>query len=279
MTDEKASKKRSIKFKYRSTVSVSERRTKILNVHLCNSETLHHTTISKIGDSAFAIQVHSEDLLSCDDVARETRSSFHRNGVLCIRSDRPYIEEGFEAIVKRATKLEVKEQIAKTTDGETVIYGRRFQKLNQGKTLDRGRYNFFAHFHTDDSYVETPALATALYGQTLPPSGGGDTEFISMAEAWKLLPTKTRSDIENNNLRVIHGVDNRGAFPPRESPNIPTTGPLAPIARLPDVFHKIRSIHPVSHLPALYFDLDRAKTVAGMSEDEGKQFLSQLQSW
>mmetsp|Transcript_33911 Transcript_33911/g.41794 ORF Transcript_33911/g.41794 Transcript_33911/m.41794 type:complete len:80 (+) Transcript_33911:135-374(+) len=76
MTDEKASKKRSIKFKYRSTVSVSERRTKILNVHLCNSETLHHTTISKIGDSAFAIQVHSEDLLSCDDVARETRSSF-----------------------------------------------------------------------------------------------------------------------------------------------------------------------------------------------------------
>lgn len=45
--------------------------------------------------------------------------------------------------------------------------------------LDDRRPGLFVTFHTDDSCVERPALASVLHARALPPWGGGDTTFIT----------------------------------------------------------------------------------------------------
>jgi taurine dioxygenase len=71
-------------------------------------------------------------------------------------------------------------------------------------------------------------------------------------------------------LRALNRYNNGGAFPPRVSAE-------GPFEALIDVAHPIVRAHPVTGAPALYIDLDRATSVEGMVEAEGRQLLSFLQ--
>src|SRR5262249_17180512 len=67
-----------------------------------------------------------------------------------------------------------------------------------------------------------------------------------------------------------HAYNNHGAFPPR-----PAAG--GPLERLIEVSHPIVRAHPETGVPALYFDLDRACYIEGLSVDDGRALLQDLQ--
>jgi taurine dioxygenase len=51
-------------------------------------------------------------------------------------------------------------------------------------------------WHTDHSNLAAPPKATTLYAIDLPPSGGGNTEFISMALAYEALSDQMKEKIQ-----------------------------------------------------------------------------------
>jgi taurine dioxygenase len=71
-------------------------------------------------------------------------------------------------------------------------------------------------------------------------------------------------------LRAHNCYNNGGAFPPR----VAAQGPLEAMV---DVEHPIVRAHPVTGGPALYIDLDRATSVVGLEEAEGRALLQLLQ--
>ena len=88
----------------------------------------------------------------------------------------------------------------------------------------------------------------------LPSGPGGDTCFIDMRAAFRLLAPELQASLLGR--RAGHSYNNRGAFPPRVSAE-------GPFEQLVDVAHPIVRAHPVTGAPALYFDLDRATHVEG----------------
>lgn len=208
----------------------------------------------------------------------ELRGLLAEHGVVCLRFDRPLTGAEFESIATMIARI--KDPVGRTRDGRVLRYNDRRQIIDAGYVLPEesrfGRHSaggdvvrpgLFEFLHTDDSFVKEPA-ATILHARRLPPSGGGDTRFIDMRAAFEMLEPALRAQLLG--LRVVHAYDNRGAFPPRAS----ATGPLADLV---DVAHPIVRAHPISGVPALYFDLDRATHVAGLAEAEGRALLQQLQ--
>jgi alpha-ketoglutarate-dependent taurine dioxygenase len=126
----------------------------------------------------------------------------------------------------------------------------------------------FEFFHTDDSYVERPASVTVLHARALPTSGGGATSFLDMRAAYELLDAGERDALIGRH--ALHAYNNNEAFPPRRSAR-------GDLERLVTVAHPIVRAHPVTGVPALYFDLDRACYVEGLDLAEGRVLLQSLQ--
>jgi taurine dioxygenase len=174
--------------------------------------------------------------------------------------------------------------VGRTKDGGTLRYGDECQIVDAGFVLtdelraelgdvsfgglDRNRPGLFETFHTDDSYTERPAQATVLHARELPKNGGGATWFLDMRAAYRSLEPAMRRSIVG--LRARNRYNNGGAFPPR----IPAEGPFEALV---EVAHAIVRAHPVTGAPALYLDLDRATSVEGMEESEGRELLRFLQ--
>lgn len=203
------------------------------------------------------------------------------HGVLCIRFAAPLDD----AAARRVAAMigPIKDPIGRTRDGGEIRYAEDRQVIDSGFVLseemraalgdlslggDGKRPGLFEAFHTDDSYVERPAIATVLHARALPPSGGGDTCFIDMRAAYRSLDRARQQSIVG--LRAVHAYDNRDAFPPRPSAR-------GPLEVLRDVAHPIVRAHPLSGEPALFFDLDRATHVDGVPVDEGRRLLQALQ--
>ena len=55
--------------------------------------------------------------------------------------------------------------------------------------------NFGGVWHTDTTYLETPAAGASLYALELPPVGG-DTIFCNMAAAYQALPNNVKQEID-----------------------------------------------------------------------------------
>lgn len=214
-------------------------------------------------------------------VCDELRHALWQHGVVCVRLDDPLSDEEARALTAMIGAL--KDPIGRARDGSTLRYGDDRQDIDSGFVLtddlrsqlgdvslggDTVRPGLFESFHTDDSYTECPAAATVLHARTLPRSGGGDTCFLDMRAAFRLLDPVLRDRVVG--LHAVHAYNNRGAFPPRAS----ATGPLEALA---DVAHPVVRAHPVTGTPALFFDLDRATHIEGMAEDKGRSLLQALQ--
>jgi alpha-ketoglutarate-dependent taurine dioxygenase len=220
------------------------------------------------------------------DAANEERRSRLRDlltayGVVCIRLQRALTAAEFYTLGSMLGL--VKDPVGRGRDGARLRYSEQRQTIDAGFVLtdemrrarggtsvggDEVRPGLFEFFHTDDSFVECPAAATILHARALPPSGGGDTCFIDMRGAFRLLPHADQARLVG--LRAVHSYNNRGAFPPRAS----ASGPLEALV---DVSHPIVRAHPISGEAALYFDLDRATHVEGLPTAEGRALLQSLQ--
>ena len=209
------------------------------------------------------------------------RDALWKHAVICVRLSAAMTDEEARALASMIGP--VKDPIGRTRDGGLLRYNEERQIIDAGFVLtdelreqlgdlnfggDSLRPGLFETFHTDDAYTERPAAATVLHARELPSGPGGDTTFIDMRAACRLLDPARRARLVG--LRAVHTYNNRGAFAPRVSAE-------GPYEALVDVTYPIVRAHPVTGGPALSFDLDRATHVEGMPIDEGRALLRELQ--
>jgi taurine dioxygenase len=209
------------------------------------------------------------------------RAALADHAVLCLRFAAALTDDEARAVASMFG--EIKDPIGRTRDGGTMRYGEDRQIIDSGFVLtdelreqlgdvkfggDSVRPGLFETFHTDDTYTECPAAATVLHARELPSGPGGDTCFMDMRKAYRLLDASLRTQLVG--LQVAYAYNNRGAFPPR----VPAEGPFEQLA---EVSHPLVRAHPVNGRPALYLDLDRATNVEEMPEAEGRALLQSLQ--
>jgi taurine dioxygenase len=210
------------------------------------------------------------------------RAALAKHAVVCIRQPEALDDAGLRAIAQIFGPI--KDPIGRTKDGGTLRYSEERQIIDAGFVLtdelraelgdlnfgglDTQRPGLFETFHTDDTYTENPAAVTVLHARELPHHGGGPTWFLDMRAAYRLLEPGLRQRIVG--LWALNRYNNGGAFPPR----IAAAGPFEALV---DVAHPIVRAHPVTGSPALYIDLDRATSVEGMDETDGRTLLRSLQ--
>ncbi|MBS0224004.1 MAG: TauD/TfdA family dioxygenase [Proteobacteria bacterium] len=122
-------------------------------------------------------------------------------------------------------------------------------------------------WHTDDSYMVTPAKATLLHSIELP-SHGGMTWFCNMHSVYEALPEATRRRIDGK--RAIHAYDTQRAR------NRPSQRTAQEIAETPDVEHPLVRTHPETGRRALYLNFNRLDRIIGMERAESDALLDEL---
>ena len=209
------------------------------------------------------------------------QNALWKHAVICVRLSRAMTDDEARALASMIGP--VKNPVGRARDGGMLRYSEERQIIDAGFVLtdelreqlgdlnfggDSLRPGLFETFHTDDAYTERPAAATVLHARELPAGPGGDTSFIDMRAAYRLLSRTQQKRLIG--LRAVHCYNNRNAFPPRVSAE-------GPFEALVDVDYPIVRSHPVTGEPALYFDLDRASHVEGMGTGEGRALLQELQ--
>lgn len=232
---------------------------------------------------AVEVRGASPDAASGDDaVGTALRTALAHHAVLCLRQPEALEDDDLRAIARLFGPI--KDPVGRTKDGDALRYSDERQIVDAGFVLtdelraelgdlnfgglDAQRPGLFETFHTDDSYTEKPASATVLHARALPSDGGGPTWFLDMRAAYRTLGPRLQQRLLG--LRALNRYNNGGAFPPRVAAE-------GPFEALVDVTHPIVRAHPVSGEPALYIDLDRATSVEGMEEGEGRALLQRLQ--
>jgi alpha-ketoglutarate-dependent taurine dioxygenase len=215
------------------------------------------------------------------DVGAALRSLLAERGLLCLRLPAKLTDDQLQAVVRMFGPI--KDPVGVDRDGHELRYSDARQVIDSGFVMtdelreqlgggslggDDVRPGLFEHFHTDDSYVPTPASVTVLHARALPSGPGGATSFLDMRAAYAQLPDEERASLLG--LRARHEYDNRDAFPPRAS----ASGPLD---QLVPVAHPVVRAHPVTGVAALYFDLDRACGIDGMPDADSRPLLQHLQ--
>ena len=134
------------------------------------------------------------------------REALSQCGVVCVRSSTARSDAEMRALASMIGP--VKDPVGRTRDGAMLRYGDDRQIIDAGFVLtdelraelgdvsfggDSLRPGLFETFHTDDSYTERPAAATVLHARELPVGPGGDTCFIDMRAAFRLLDARAAS--------------------------------------------------------------------------------------
>ena len=109
------------------------------------------------------------------------------------------------------------------------------------------------HFHSDQSCAPAPPPASILYLHTIPPDGGGDTQFASMYTAYDTLTPRMKAYLEG--LTATH--DGTRVF-----------GAGTPVSVHPVVIR-----HPESGRKALYVNTDFTARINDLPPLEGERIL------
>jgi taurine dioxygenase len=123
-------------------------------------------------------------------------------------------------------------------------------------------------FHTDHSNYPAPPKATVLYGIAIPPSGGGDTEFVSVQAAYDDLSETMKRRIAG--LTAMHAY--RGARYDRKATDL--TPEL--LAATPSAAHPIVRRNPDNGRIGLYLSPNRVTGIPGMADDKAFALLAEL---
>ncbi len=137
-----------------------------------------------------------------------------------------------------------KSTISKPTDNPLV---RKFHYDENSKVISG------ENFHSDQSCAPMPPLGTILYNHTVPPDGGGDTQFASMYAAYDALSPKMKTYLEG--LTATH--DGTRIF-----------GPGTPVS-----VHPVVVRHPESGRKALYVNTDFTTRINDLPPLEADRLL------
>jgi taurine dioxygenase len=128
------------------------------------------------------------------------------------------------------------------------------------------------YFHTDYSYLEVPARATALYSIQVP-SKGGDTLFADQYAAYEDLSSSMKKQIES--LIALHHYGNRDDLD-RSSRTVASVLTEEQEGKMTWVRHPVARRHPITGRKALYAVSGSSFGIEGMPEDEALDLLDEL---
>lgn len=123
------------------------------------------------------------------------------------------------------------------------------------------------HWHTDGSWRDRTGLATMMYAETVPDSGG-ETHFCDMYRAVDWLGDAWRERLQG--MKAVHNLDfsrtrRHGEDPMTEEQK----------AKVPPVAHPILRTHPETGRTAIFLG-DHAEYIEGMDYDEGRALIEEL---
>jgi taurine dioxygenase len=122
-------------------------------------------------------------------------------------------------------------------------------------------------FHTDHSNYKAPPKATILYGIDIPKSGG-DTEFVSVQNAYDELSDDIKRRIAG--LRAIH------AYKSQRDLHKSTVLSARALAETPHALHPLARLNPDNNRIGLYLNPGRVTGIEGMGEDEAFDLMDKL---
>lgn len=218
----------------------------------------------------FALEASGVDLARplSDRAFREIEEAFFTGQVLVFRAQKLTAREFLE-FARRFGPPEphVVDQFHHPEYADILILSNVVRDGKPAGLADAGTY-----FHTDYSYLETPARATMLYSIEVP-RAGGDTLFANQYAAYADLPGATKKRLEG--LVGLHHYGNRDDL---EETSRTAASRLTEEqkARLRWVRHPVARRHPVTGRTALYAVSGSSFGIEGMPEGEARALLDEL---
>lgn len=137
--------------------------------------------------------------------------------------------------------------------------------------LPHEKVNFGGLWHSDTTYLETPAAGATLYALEIPPLGG-DTLFANMVLAYETLPDAIKAQIAG--LRVVNSSAKADVSKTRED-RIKDTGD-SPARQEFTSIHPVVRTHPETGEKILYVNEGHAERFDGWTEAASQPLLNLL---
>jgi len=124
-------------------------------------------------------------------------------------------------------------------------------------------------WHSDQSYMMTPATGAMLYAVELPPAGGM-TFWADLCAAYAGLPDRLKQAVESR--RAVFSYEKRlGGYQ-----GVDRVISEEAKRKTPPVLHPLVHTHPVTGRKALYLDSTTTIGVEGMDEGSGASLLDEI---
>ena len=218
----------------------------------------------------FGVETSDVDLsMPLSDAAfRDLERAFYARQILVLRGQRITAAQ-FLAFARRIgpPQPHVIDQFHHPEDPNILILSNVKKNGKPTGLQDAGSY-----FHTDYSYLQTPARATTLYSRVVP-RVGGDTLFANQQAAYDDLPAAMQRRIEP--LVAIHHYGNRNDLD-EASRTVASVLNDEQKARMPVITHRVARAHPVTGRKALYAVSGSSFGIVGMPDDEARDLLDEL---
>lgn len=205
-------------------------------------------------------EVSGVDLAKMDaEMARTLRALLADRGVLVLRDQHLDHEAHKRVAASFGTGKLHRHPLA-------VVSGSADPEVLTIKATANSAYAVGEGWHTDVSCDTAPISASLLYMHQMPESGGGDTLFASMTEAYALLSDPVKALI--GNLRAVHD----GALPWRQSyGREPEPG-----TQFNRTSHPMVIAHPENGKPLLWVNRGFTTRIEGVSRLESHALLEML---
>jgi taurine dioxygenase len=127
-------------------------------------------------------------------------------------------------------------------------------------------------WHSDQSFLQHPALGSVLYGVECPDEGA-DTLFANMYAAWEALSPARQEELQE--LRAVHSFSEYYEALRQRDPTQPVlTGERR--ALYPDVVHPLVRQNPRTGRKALYFNPGYVTAIIGTTAAHGEALMREL---
>lgn len=131
--------------------------------------------------------------------------------------------------------------------------------------------NFGGVWHSDTSYLETPAAGASLYALEIPPVGG-DTIFCNMQTAYEALPQDIKDQVDG--LKAVY-TSAKPAVSKTRMPRLADSGDSSAPKEFTNIHPVIRT-HPETQEKTLFTHEAHTLNIDGWSEEESQPLLNFL---
>jgi taurine dioxygenase len=218
---------------------------------------------------ALGAEIGGLDLSSALDAAivADVRAALVDFGVLCFR-DQQLTPEQQVAFARRFGELDVHPIVKGTDDIPALV--RVLKPAGESASFGVG-------WHSDNSFFETPSLASVLYGVVVPPYGG-DTLYASMEKAYAALSPPMQRFL--GSLVATHSAarayDPKMVGEHKYRGEAPITYRYDERAISAEVQHPVIRTHPESGRKSIYVNEMFTQRIVGLSADESHALLAFL---